>query len=309
MLWLLLILLAVQVSPQQYHKIIIEDVQTSWAPASAIALNITWNFNDGEHKPNEKPLFALVQASDDPLIFNATEACELAAPCLLTFSLTPSISGELKFHLQAHLENGSEDFDDRQIAVNVTGSIVNVSVLPSSSPTPTISIPGPSSPSTTSAASHNPNPDRPTIIGAVVGSVIAFILITVALISLLRRRSRRRKSAIGFNRNMMVKGTGDLEVEADIDPRRHPDHRYSSLSTASEIVSDSELTEKQTERQMEIDERLHHLNDLLGTLESQPQAENDGSIGKVKDRIKRFTVLKEGDWAREISDEKPVELS
>ncbi|KAK7027924.1 hypothetical protein VNI00_015140 [Paramarasmius palmivorus] len=307
MLWFLLILLAVQVSPQQYHKIIIQDVQTSWAPASAISLIITWNFNDGEHK-NEKPLFALVQASDDPLVFNATEACELAAPCLPLFTLPPSISGELKFHLQAHLENGSEDFDDRQIAVNVAGSEANASVISVSFPTSTMSSTSSSPPTATPAASHGPNPNNPTIIGAAVGSVTGFILIMVSLICLLRRRSRRRKSAIGFNRNMMVKGTGDLEVEADMDPRRHSDHRYSSLSTASDIVSDSELTEKQTERQMEIDERLHHLNDLLGTLESQPQAENDGSIGKVKDRIKRFTVLKEGDWAREMSDEKPVEL-
>ncbi|KAK7027925.1 hypothetical protein VNI00_015141 [Paramarasmius palmivorus] len=238
MLWFLLLLLSVQVSSQQYHKIIIEDVQTTWAPAAAISLNITWNFNDGEHKPNEKPLFALVQASDEPLVFNATEACELAAPCLPLFTLPPSISGELKFHLQAHLENGSEDFDDRQIAVNVTGSIVNVSVVPSSSSTPTMSSTTLSSPTTTHAASHDANPNKSTIIGAVVGSVIAFVIASFCLC-----RHRRR-----FNRHKGKEQTRaitpyptDVQVREKLGLRQrkeqhHPSDTYNQISVSQSPV-------------------------------------------------------------------------
>ena len=99
------------------------------------------------------------------------------------------------------------------------------------------------------------------------------------------------------------------EVEVEMDARPYSDYLYPGSSTASVIASDSGLTEKPTARQREIDERMRHLQDLLSTLESQPQTEADESIGKVKNRIKRFTLLKEGDSAKEMSDEKPVELT
>ncbi|KAK7026460.1 hypothetical protein VNI00_015619 [Paramarasmius palmivorus] len=155
------------------------------------------------------------------------------------------------------------------------------------------------------------NSANPAIIGGAVGGGITLIIVILIVLYLCRRRrrSRRRNSALGFNRTLMVKNSGHREIEVEMESRPYSDYHYPSSSTASVVVSDSELMEKPTERQKEIDERMRHLQDLLSTLESQPRTEADESIGKVRDRIKRFTFLKEGDWAKEMSDEKPVELS
>ncbi|KAK7026462.1 hypothetical protein VNI00_015139 [Paramarasmius palmivorus] len=155
------------------------------------------------------------------------------------------------------------------------------------------------------------NSHQSAIIGGAVGGGIGLILIILVLLYLRRRRRRsnRRNSAVGFNRSLMVKNSGHREVGVEMDARPYSDYPYPGSSTASVVASDSGLTEKPTERQREIDERMRHLQDLLSTVESQPQTGAAESIGKVKDRIKRFTLLKEGDWAKEMSDEKPAELS
>ncbi|KAK7027921.1 hypothetical protein VNI00_015137 [Paramarasmius palmivorus] len=167
------------------------------------------------------------------------------------------------------------------------------------------------SPSDPTVNKETESPTNSAIIGGAVGGGITLILVILNLLYLCRRRrqSRRRNSALGFNRTLMVKSSGHREVEVEMESRPYSDYPYPGSSTASVVASNSGLTEKPTERQKEIDERMRHLQDLLSTLESQPQPGTDDSIGKVRDRIKRFTLLKEGDWAKEMSDEKPADLT
>ncbi|KAK7027917.1 hypothetical protein VNI00_015133 [Paramarasmius palmivorus] len=151
---------------------------------------------------------------------------------------------------------------------------------------------------------------KTSIIGPATGTGTALVAILIlALIYFCRRH--RRQQCTALNRNMMVRQPQDQNVE--IEMRNRPDSGYMSTYSASVTALNTgiEMTGKigvQTERQKEIEERMQHLVALLDTLESQSQIDSEASIGKVRERIKRLSALKEGEWAREVSDVKPVEM-
>ncbi|KAK7026461.1 hypothetical protein VNI00_015620 [Paramarasmius palmivorus] len=303
-------------SAQDEHGFTIDSVDQILS-SDQTQLNISWHFNidvDPEFHINFTLVFALGGSPKS----SALQLCNGIA-CIANFSSESLRPGG--YRLQARKDDKMLDdykkplsiqvpfFDPSALASDDTSasdasstnqSSINTTSSDSSSQSEFASLSTASTSQTPAISSPNTNTsDQPedrvnrnltksTIIGASVGGGIAFTLIILALLYFCRRRrhSKRRNSALSFDRSLMVKSPGHHEVEVEMDARPYSEYPYPGSSTASVVASDSGLTEKPNERQKEIDERMRQLQDLLSTLETQPQTGAEESIGKVTDRIK-----------------------
>ncbi|KAG7087064.1 hypothetical protein E1B28_013047 [Marasmius oreades] len=94
---------------------------------------------------------------------------------------------------------------------------------------------------------------------------------------------------------------------------------YESYEGGSEYASTVDHTDPycgiapRTERQMDIERKIFQLQEQLIRLrgESRSTASTpsiSSTVGDIRERIERLKVLQEGQWARELSDEVPMEM-
>ncbi|KAJ8075578.1 hypothetical protein PM082_021208 [Marasmius tenuissimus] len=164
-----------------------------------------------------------------------------------------------------------------------------------------------------------------TIVGSVLGT-IAFLLLLCAflLIRARRKRSRPTSRPHTFYKDRMIK-----DVEQVPTPRAPNSILTSSSSDAVSRTSLSDPLEvdfggspavglglpSRTSRQMQIEQKIFKLQSSLISLNKRTLSlrQSSGSTKRVRaqlieNRIGRLEKLKEGDWAREKSDEKPADM-
>ncbi|KAK7020116.1 hypothetical protein VNI00_017877 [Paramarasmius palmivorus] len=172
-----------------------------------------------------------------------------------------------------------------------------------------------------------------SIVGGVIGG-ITLILLVIALLLCIRRRSSKRISIAKFCRERMVKQR--VSRRAQIPTRQfsyttltpQQDDRSCSSSplpsvTESEttavepydlIDAEKAVQTSRTDRQMEIEERMQELQAQLITLHYQSKLEGSSSeegearIKEIREKVNKLNALKNGDWAKELSDERPLEM-
>ncbi|KAK7027892.1 hypothetical protein VNI00_015107 [Paramarasmius palmivorus] len=178
--------------------------------------------------------------------------------------------------------------------------------------------------------SNGKNLHPQSIVGGVIGGIM-LILLAIALLLYIRRRSSKRISVAKFYRERMVKQRVSRRAPTrqfsytTLTPQQD-DKSCSSSPISSVTESETTVVEphdlidaekavqtSRTDRQMEIEERMQELQAQLITLHYRSKLEVSSSEGaaqmkETREKVDRLNALKSGDWAKELSNERPLEM-
>ncbi|KAK7020118.1 hypothetical protein VNI00_017879 [Paramarasmius palmivorus] len=179
-----------------------------------------------------------------------------------------------------------------------------------------------SSPRVVQGHENDRKPNVPIIVGSVTGGfgLILFVVLGILYFRSSRKLSKGRSMTAAFDRGKMV-----IKSSAESDPgqpatmrRRTPSLCSYESGTETETLAGIPYTpEKQvqisrTDRQMEIEERVQELQSQLISLHNQSRLGkslvDETQMEEVRGRIEKMNALKDGDWAREMSDKRPQEM-
>lgn len=174
----------------------------------------------------------------------------------------------------------------------------------------------------------------------VVGGVIISIIGGVLFIMVRRRRARARLEA--FRRDMMIRTPGilpsfdryttatptyrnqtDSPIAEKLSQRptsdrstadskyMYRDHRSSLTTVETEMDVESSIQfSSQTERQMDLDDKIEELQERIEQLESSPDGDtrsgDDLRVWKLKGQVEQLASLKGSPWALGLTNETPA---
>ncbi|ESK89564.1 hypothetical protein Moror_8697 [Moniliophthora roreri MCA 2997] len=161
-------------------------------------------------------------------------------------------------------------------------------------------------------SSTNRKPNNKVVIIASTLSGVAFLILLTLLVLCLRRRKPKRfststfGSGIFFDRDRMVMAPSPpTRKSGAYDPILSPRSSISAVPSFTETVNThgSERPGARTDRQMEIEERIQSLQ---ARLISSPRSSTEQML--IGERIDKLHTLKDGKWALEKSDVRPLEM-